>query len=86
MLLEKVNHPTINQPTNLNRLKLYLNRQSAGIGAYISEQLLYVLFGWIPSIIGVGLRALFYRYFYQISLFDANNGVSHRVLHLTSIP
>jgi len=61
MLLEKVNHPPINQPTNINRLKLYLNRQSAGIGAYISEQLLYVLFGWIPSIIGVGLRALFYR-------------------------
>jgi acetyltransferase-like isoleucine patch superfamily enzyme len=54
------NLPT-NQPTNINRLKLYLNRQSAGLGSYVIEQLLYGLFGWIPSIIGVGIRGLFYR-------------------------
>ena len=42
-------------------LLLYMERQADGLGRYVLEQLLYVLFGWIPTIIGIALRALFYR-------------------------
>jgi acetyltransferase-like isoleucine patch superfamily enzyme len=42
-------------------LKLYLSRQSSSLSRYILENLLYLLFGWFPSIIGIGLRAIFYR-------------------------
>lgn len=42
-------------------IRLYLDRQASSIFRYILEQLLYFLFGWIPTIIGVGLRGLFYR-------------------------
>ncbi|HET6822706.1 MAG TPA: DapH/DapD/GlmU-related protein [Anaerolineales bacterium] len=45
----------------LNTIRLYLDRQSSSIFRYLLEQLLYFLFGWIPTIIGVGLRGLFYR-------------------------
>jgi len=41
--------------------RLYLNRQADGIGRYILEQTLYMLFGWIPTVIGIGLRGIFYR-------------------------
>ncbi len=42
-------------------LKLYLSRQASSLGRYIWEQVILSLFGWIPTIIGIGLRALFYR-------------------------
>ncbi len=40
---------------------LYLSRQADGLGRYLLEQTLYFLFGWIPSVVGIGLRAIFYR-------------------------
>lgn len=40
---------------------LYLDRQSASLSRYVVEQFLYLFFGWIPSIVGIGLRAIFYR-------------------------
>ena len=40
---------------------LYLHRQADGLGRYILEQLLFFLLGWIPTIVGIGLRAIFYR-------------------------
>lgn len=43
------------------QLKLYLDRQATGLGRYLLEQSLYLLFGWIPTFVGIGLRALFYR-------------------------
>lgn len=46
----------------LDGLRLYLSRQSPGISSYILEQLLYFLVGWIPTIIGLGLRGLLYRF------------------------
>jgi hypothetical protein len=46
----------VNNPVNL-----YLERQADGIGSYILEQSLYLLFGWVPSIVGVGLRGILYR-------------------------
>ena len=45
----------------LSSIRLYLDRQASSVFQYILEQLLYFLFGWIPTIIGVGLRGLFYR-------------------------
>jgi acetyltransferase-like isoleucine patch superfamily enzyme len=40
---------------------LYLRRQASNPGRYIAEQLLYVLAGWIPTVAGIGVRALLYR-------------------------
>lgn len=45
----------------LKSLRLYLDRQASSSFRYILEQTLFFLFGWIPTIIGVGLRGLFYR-------------------------
>jgi acetyltransferase-like isoleucine patch superfamily enzyme len=45
----------------LNTIRLYLDRQASSFFRYFLEQLLYFLFGWIPTIVGVGLRGLFYR-------------------------
>jgi acetyltransferase-like isoleucine patch superfamily enzyme/vacuolar-type H+-ATPase subunit F/Vma7 len=42
-------------------LGLYIQRQADGWGRYLLEQLLYFLFGWIPGVVGIGLRAIFYR-------------------------
>jgi acetyltransferase-like isoleucine patch superfamily enzyme len=42
-------------------LQLYIRRQAQGWGHYILEQTLYALVGWIPTILGMGLRALLYR-------------------------
>lgn len=42
-------------------IRLYLDRQASSLFRYSLEQLLYFLFGWIPTIIGIGLRGLFYR-------------------------
>jgi acetyltransferase-like isoleucine patch superfamily enzyme len=45
----------------LNNIRLYLDRQASSPVRYILEQTLFFLFGWIPTIIGVGVRGLFYR-------------------------
>lgn len=46
----------------LKNIRLYLDRQASSIFKYIVEQTLFLLFGWIPTIIGVGLRGMFYRF------------------------
>lgn len=45
----------------LGSVQLYLSRQASGLGRYILEQLLYFLVGWVPTIVGVGLRGVLYR-------------------------
>jgi acetyltransferase-like isoleucine patch superfamily enzyme len=45
----------------LNQLRYYLSGQAKSVPAYIFEQLILVLFGWVPTIVGVGLRNLMYR-------------------------
>ena len=45
----------------LNTLRLYLDRQASSIFRYFLEQTFFFLFGWIPTIIGVGIRGIFYR-------------------------
>jgi acetyltransferase-like isoleucine patch superfamily enzyme len=47
-------------------IRLYLQRQADGVGRYLLEQSLYSLFGWIPTIIGIGIRALLYRLILKI--------------------
>jgi acetyltransferase-like isoleucine patch superfamily enzyme len=42
-------------------LKLYTSRQASSPSRYILEQLLYALVGWVPSVVGIGLRAMLYR-------------------------
>ena len=45
----------------LKNIRLYLDRQASSIFRYIVEQTLFLLFSWVPTIIGVGLRGVFYR-------------------------
>ena len=45
----------------LSSVRLYLDRQASSLFRYILEQTLYFLLGGIPTIIGVGLRGVFYR-------------------------
>lgn len=45
----------------MNKLRLYLERQASSILRYCYEQTILFLFGWIPTLIGIGLRGLFYR-------------------------
>ena len=42
-------------------LKLYLERQAGSLGRYLLEQTACSLFGWIPTVAGIGARALVYR-------------------------
>ncbi|RPJ28901.1 MAG: acyltransferase [Chloroflexi bacterium] len=45
----------------LNSIRLYLDRQASSIFRYLLEQTILFLFGWVPTIVGVGLRGVFYR-------------------------
>ena len=38
-------------------LRLYMSRQASGLGRYVLEQILFFLVGWIPTVIGLGVRA-----------------------------
>jgi acetyltransferase-like isoleucine patch superfamily enzyme len=42
-------------------IHLYLSRQASSLGRYAWEQLVLSLLGWVPTVVGVGLRALAYR-------------------------
>ena len=45
----------------IKKLRLYFDRQASSILRYFYEQIILFLFGWIPTIVGVGVRGLFYR-------------------------
>ena len=45
----------------LSQLNLYVSRQADGIGRYLIEQVLMFLVGWIPTVVGIGVRGLIYR-------------------------
>jgi acetyltransferase-like isoleucine patch superfamily enzyme len=42
-------------------LSLYLSRQASSLPRYVWEQLILSLFGWVPTVVGIGLRAIVYR-------------------------
>ena len=45
----------------MEQIRLYLNRQASGLGRYILEQTLYLIVGWIPTAIGIGIRGVLYK-------------------------
>jgi acetyltransferase-like isoleucine patch superfamily enzyme len=48
-------------PSASSQLRLYLSRQAASPADYLLEQTLMALFAWVPTVVGIGLRSLFYR-------------------------
>lgn len=45
----------------IDQLRYYLSGQASSLPAYILEQLVLGTFGWVPTVVGIGLRALAYR-------------------------
>jgi acetyltransferase-like isoleucine patch superfamily enzyme len=72
--------PSIKVETGTNsQIGLYLGRQAEGLLHYILEQLLFFLIGWIPTIIGIGIRGILYRLILQMNGWAAiENGVRLR--------
>lgn len=51
-----------NKPqSSLGGVRLYLSRQATSLWRYALEQVLYLALGWVPTIVGIGLRGIFYR-------------------------
>jgi len=42
-------------------LRLYLRRQASSVGRYVLEQSITSLVGWVPTVLGIGLRGVLYR-------------------------
>ena len=45
----------------LTQINTFLRRQADNPGRYILEQFLQVLAGWIPTLVGIGVRGILYR-------------------------
>jgi acetyltransferase-like isoleucine patch superfamily enzyme len=45
----------------IDGLRLYLSRQASSSARYLLEQTLYLFVGWIPTLVGIGLRGILYR-------------------------
>ncbi|GAB4197516.1 MAG: DapH/DapD/GlmU-related protein [Roseiflexaceae bacterium] len=43
------------------QLQLYIARQAASLGRYVWEQVVQAALGWVPSVVGIGLRTFAYR-------------------------
>jgi acetyltransferase-like isoleucine patch superfamily enzyme len=66
-------------PTKSSGLRLYVERQASSPARYVLEQLLFVLCGWVPTVIGIGLRAVLYRLILKMEgLAAIENGVRIR--------
>lgn len=61
---------------NQNPIKLYLSRQAATTGRYWLEQIVTGLVGWIPTVIGIGIRAVAYRLIIKM---DGHAAIERRV-------
>lgn len=60
----------------IQQLRYYVRGQSSGFGRYVLQEIIVASFGWIPSLLGVGLRALAYKLILRIDGFAAiENGV-----------
>jgi len=42
----------------MEQIRIYVYRQADSLGRYILEQFLQALVGWMPTFVGVGLRAI----------------------------
>jgi acetyltransferase-like isoleucine patch superfamily enzyme len=52
---------TKDRVNNDGRVRHYLAFQADNLGRYTLEQLIQVLFGWMPTFLGIGIRAIVYR-------------------------
>ena len=50
----------------LKQLNYYISGQASSVSAYIIEQLILVVFSWIPTVVGIGIRAVVYRLIMKI--------------------
>lgn len=50
----------------LKTIRLYLDRQSSSVFRYFYEQVFFTLLGWVPTVIGIGLRGFFYKLILQM--------------------
>lgn len=41
--------------------RLYIQRQASSLARYLIEQSILETFGWIPTLVGIGIRCIFYR-------------------------
>lgn len=48
-------------------LALYIRRQASSPFRYLLEQLFFLLLGWIPTALGIGIRAVLYRLLMQMN-------------------
>ncbi len=46
----------------LSSLQLYISRQASSVLRYFYEQFFFLLFGWIPTVFGIAIRGVFYRF------------------------
>lgn len=53
--------PSSPEPNTWAQLRLYFSRQASSPGRYLLEQPLLASLGGVPSVLGIGLRAVFYR-------------------------
>ena len=60
-------------------MNLYIRRQASSLPRYVLEQFLFLLVGWIPTILGIGLRGVLYRLILKMEgLAAIENGVRLR--------
>lgn len=52
---------TLHRASARGLLDLYVRRQADGYLRYAVEQLVQALAGWVPTVIGIGIRAVLYR-------------------------
>jgi acetyltransferase-like isoleucine patch superfamily enzyme len=52
---------TAKSPKDIDKLGLYMSRQAASTGRYWLEQVLMLSIGWVPTVVGIGLRSALYR-------------------------
>ncbi len=61
------------------RIQLYLSRQASSLWRYALEQAVIAGFGWVPTVVGLGLRGVFYRLILHMDGWAAiENGVRLR--------
>ncbi len=56
-----MSNPANPETTALDSIRLYISRQADNLPRYLLEQTLYALVGWVPTVLGIGLRAALYR-------------------------
>ncbi|HBY96845.1 MAG TPA: transferase [Chloroflexi bacterium] len=66
-------------PSSREQLRLYIDRQAASLRHYVLEQALFALVGWLPTVVGIGLRGVLYRLILRMDGWAAiENGVRLR--------